>query len=134
MLRAIGLAGMFSLAAISVQADDLSFLFCEYESLADDPISKSQSIPLYYEDGQLVAAGKRSHCVDEPQFYITDTHATWHCVTALNADKTPARSVYVEIHRFTGRYHRNDFDGVLDMGNVTESWHGVCTAHSEPQF
>ncbi|WP_157789785.1 MULTISPECIES: hypothetical protein [Roseobacteraceae] len=128
------MAAMISLSAIPLLAEDVSFLFCEYESLGNNPKKKSQSIPLYYEDGELVAVGKRSHCVDEPQFVITETHATWHCSTALNPDQTTARSVYVEIHRYTGRYHRNDFDGVPSFESNTEIWHGACTAYSEPQF
>ncbi|WP_303484537.1 hypothetical protein [Celeribacter halophilus] len=134
MLRAIGTPGMFLLAAMSAHAEDSSFLYCEYESLGDEALRKSQSIPLYYDDGELVAVGKRSHCVDDPQFSITETHAAWRCSTALNADQTIARSVYVEIHRYTGRYHRNDFDGAPSLDNMRDIWHGVCKAYSEPQF
>lgn len=134
MIRTFGMAALIALSAIPLQAEDVSFLFCEYESLGDDPLKKSQSIPLYYKNGDLVAVGKRSHCVGDPQFSITETHAAWHCSTALNTDQTIARSVYIEINRYTGRYHRNDFDSVPSMENIRDIWHGVCTAHSEPKF
>lgn len=134
MHRFFGLACAATLMAMPAISAPVSYLFCEYESLGEEQRRKSQSIPLHYELGDLSALGKDSHCAGEREFFISDTHATWHCITAYNADQTAAKSVYVEINRFTGRYHRNDFAGHYNDRIINEIWHGACTAHHEAQF
>lgn len=103
MLRYVSCAFAALMITMPANAEKISYLLCEYESLTGEKRQKIQSIPLYYQDDQLVAVGKRSHCVDETEFHITDTYATWRCVNALKADQTAAISIYVEINRFTGR-------------------------------
>lgn len=134
MLRASGLATAVVLTAMAAHAEQVSYLHCKYESLDEDRRWKSQSIPLYYENNNLVAGGRRNHCVDEYVYNITDEYLSWRCVAAIDANNKPVRSVYIEINRFTGRYHRNDFDGHYNEGNIREIWHGVCSAHHEAQF
>jgi len=134
MLRVIFLAFTAALTTVAAQADQVSYLLCEYESLGEDESRAVQSIPLYYERGELVAIGRRNHCVDEPDYRITDTHAAWRCTTARDVNQAPVRSVYVQINRFSGRYHRNDFDGDYNDLSIRKVWHGVCTAHHEAQF
>lgn len=134
MLRTMGLTFAILTTAGTAHADRTAFLLCEYETLGEDRRWKVQSIPLYYEGDALVAIGKRSHCVDEPEYKITDTHATWRCTTAYDANQVPVRSIYVEVNRYTGRYHRNDFDGTDSIEAIRDIWHGVCTPHHEAQF
>lgn len=136
MHRIFGLAWAATLTATPAISEPVSYLFCEYGRIGAEQRLKSQSIPLYYELDDLSALGKDSYCAGEREFFINDTHATWRCITAYNADQTAAKSVYVEINRFTGRYHRNDFTGHYNAPTpiIDEIWHGVCTAHHEAQF
>ncbi|WP_137701647.1 hypothetical protein [Marimonas lutisalis] len=134
MLRFIGVTLATMLSAVTAHAEQVSFLFCEYKTIGDEQRWRSQSIPLYYEKGELVAVGRRQFCSDEPEFEISDAYAAWSCVTAYDDSQKPASSVYVEINRYTGRYHRNDFEGHYNDRRIREIWQGVCTAHHEAQF
>lgn len=133
MLRLLVLVLMACSISSPAKAEKTNYLLCEFKSLTTER-TQTQSVPLYYRRNVLVAIGKPNHCVGEPKFLINDVYATWRCVTAVNADQSPAKSVYVEIHRYTGRYHRNDFQGHYDEQRIKEIWHGVCAAHHEPQF
>lgn len=134
MFRKISYAVAALLVAMPASAESVSFLLCEYDNLGDGQRWKVQTIPLYYERDELIAIGRRNHCVDEPQYILNENYAGWRCVTALNEDQTPAKSIYVAIHRFTGRYHRNDFSGHSNEMLIDDIWHGVCTPHHEAQF
>lgn len=134
MLRTIISVCTSFLLVAPAAAEDVSFLLCEYESRDAEMHRKIQSIPVFYKHGELVAIGKLNHCLTEPEFFINETYATWRCVTAQNSDQSAAKSVYVEVNRFTGRFHRNVFAGHYDDRVIDEIWHGVCTIHHEAQF
>lgn len=133
MYRIFALTSVLMFVSSTALSDQVSYLYCEYESLGTGQ-RKSQSIPLFYEDGELIGLGRESHCVGEREFFINDSYAIWRCITAYDADQTAAKSVFVEVNRFTGRFHRNDFSGHFNDRRIDEIWHGVCTAHHDAQF
>lgn len=134
MIRIMSCAFAILLTATPALAEGVSFLLCEYESLGEEQQRKIQSIPLYYDQDELVAIGNRTHCIDDPEYSINDTYATWRCITAQNENHNATKSIYVEVNRFTGRYHRNDFAGHYNDNVIEDIWHGVCTPYHEARF
>lgn len=118
----------------SASANQTSYLLCESRNFPNGDRWNIVNIPVYFDDQNIVAIGNRAHCVSEPLYLISETHAAWKCVTGMDATGAAVKSVYVQIHRYTGRFHRNDLSGHYDDLKIEEIWHGTCTVHSAPQF
>lgn len=137
MFRGIWVAGFAMLMVGTADAKRLSFLFCENQHVGEDQRLRTESIPLFYQNGELIALGHEQHCLDAPKYEISHMYASWKCVTAFDADQTPVQSVFVQINRYTGRYHRNDIQGHYkdaSLSSIISVRHGMCKIHHEAQF